>query len=140
MTSDLKVTLQKKAELPPQQKKLNRLIDKIEQQKISLVTWQNAQDEIQQHTRQKLFPVYAELHTVLFQQMQQLWTMLHSHEFSKAEIQQLDEKIASLSKILKHSKSLTADQQTQVTKINTFYQQVVAQSNAKKSKKSRMSV
>ena len=137
MTSDLKVTLQKKAELPPQQKKLNRLIDKIEQQKISLATWQNAQDEIQQHTRQKLFPIYAELHTVLFQQMQQLWTMLHSHEFSKAEIQQLDEKIASLGKILKHSKSLTAEQQTQVAKINTFYQQVVAQSNAKKSKKSQ---
>ncbi|ENV47632.1 hypothetical protein P255_01908 [Acinetobacter brisouii CIP 110357] len=137
MTSDLKVTIQKKAEFSPQQKKLNRLIDKIEQQKISIVRWKNAQAEIQQHTRQKLFPVYAELHTVLFQQMQQLWNMLHSHEFSKAEIQQLDEKIASLDKILKHSKSLSAEQQTQVAKINTFYQQVVAQSNAKKSKKSQ---
>ncbi|MHA3097227.1 molecular chaperone DnaJ [Acinetobacter brisouii] len=137
MTSDLKVTIQKKAELPPQQKKLNRLIDKIEQQKISLTTWQNAQNEIQQHTRQKLFPVYAELHTVLFQQMQQLWTMLHSHEFSKAEMHQLDEKIASLGKILKNSKSLSAEQQTQVAQINTFYQQVIAQSNAKKSKNSQ---
>ncbi|MCG2574360.1 molecular chaperone DnaJ [Acinetobacter sp. ME22] len=137
MTSDLKVTIQKKTELSPQQKKLNRLIDKIEQQKISLATWQNAQNEIQQHTRQKLFPIYAELHTVLFQQMQQLWTMLHSHEFSKADMQQLDEKIASLGKILKNSKVLSAEQHTQVAQINTFYQQVVAQSNAKKSKKSQ---
>ncbi|MHA3058094.1 molecular chaperone DnaJ [Acinetobacter sp. ANC 5584] len=135
MTSDLKISVQKKAELPPQQKKLNRLIDKIEQQKISLARWKNAQAEIQQHMRQKLLPVYAELHTVLFQQLEQLWKMLHSHEFSKAEIQQLDEKIASLAKVLKHSKSLSADQQTQVTEIINFYQQVAAQSNAKKSKK-----
>ncbi|MHA3053981.1 J domain-containing protein [Acinetobacter sp. ANC 4633] len=137
MTSDLKISVQKKAELPPQQKKLNRLIDKIEQQKISLASWKNAQAEIQQHTRQKLLPVYAELHTVLFQQMQQLWNMLHSHEFSKAEIQQLDEKIASLAKVLKHSKSLSADQQTQVSEIINFYQQVAAQSTTKKTKKSQ---
>lgn len=137
MTFDLKLTVQKKTELSPQQKKLNRLIDKIEQQKISLAAWQNAQDEIQQHTRQKLFPIYAELHTVLFQQMQQLWTMLNSHEFSKADMQQLDEKIASLGKILKRSKALSSEQHTQVTQINTFYQQFAAQSNAKKSKKSQ---
>ena len=134
MTSDLKISVQKKAEFSPQQKKLNSLIDKIEQQKISLVRWKNAQAEIQQHTRQKLLPVYAELHTVLFQQLEQLWNMLHSHEFSKAEIQQLDEKIASLAKILKYSKSLSADQKIQVVKINTFYQQVAVQSTAKKSK------
>jgi hypothetical protein len=72
--------------------------------------------------------------------MQQLWTMLHSHEFSKAEMQQMDEKIASLGKILKHSKSLSAEQQTQVAQINTFYQQVIAQSNAKKAKSRRISV
>ncbi|PVZ90340.1 molecular chaperone DnaJ [Serratia sp. S1B] len=135
MTSDLKVTVQKKTEFSPQQKKLNRLIDKIEQQKISLASWKNAQDEIQQHTRQKLLPVYAELHTVLFQQLEQLWTMLHSHDFSKAQVQQLDEKIASLAKMLKHSNTLSADQKTQVAKINTFYQQVAAQSITKKSKK-----
>jgi hypothetical protein len=46
--------------------------------------WQNAQAEIQQHTRQKLLPVYSELHEILFQQLEQLWNMLHSHEFSKA--------------------------------------------------------
>ena len=83
MSFDLKVSLQQRAEPSAQQKKLNRLIDKIEQQKISLATWQNAQAEIQQHTRQKLLPVYSELHETLFQQLEQLWNMLHSHEFSK---------------------------------------------------------
>ena len=68
MSFDLKVSLKQRAEPSSQQKKLNRLIDQIEQQKISLATWQNAQAEIQQHTRQKLMPVYSELHEILFQQ------------------------------------------------------------------------
>lgn len=46
----------------------------------------------------KLMPVYNELHTVLFQQLEQLWNMLHSHEFSKADMQQLDEKLPNLHK------------------------------------------
>ena len=75
--------------------------DKIEQQKISLATWQNAQAEIQQHTRKKLMPVYSELHDVLFQQLDQLWMLLQQHEFYKAEMQQLDEKIAQLAQMLK---------------------------------------
>ncbi|ERP96254.1 molecular chaperone DnaJ [Acinetobacter sp. COS3] len=126
--------MQQGAEQSPQQKKLNRLIDKIEQQKISLAIWQNAQDEIQQHTRQKLLPIYSELHAVLFQQLQQLWDMLHSHEFSKADMQQLDESIAQRARMLKHSKMLSNEQQQQVDQIDTFYQQH-AQQSAKKSKK-----
>ena len=43
-------------------------------------------------------PVYSDLHAVLFQQLEQLWNMLHSHEFSKADMQQLDEKMPSLRK------------------------------------------
>lgn len=101
MSFDLKVSLQQRSEPSAQQKKLNRLIDKIEQQKVSLSTWQNAQAEIQQYIRQKLMPVYSDLHEVLFQQLEQLWNMLHSHEFSKADMQQLDEKIAQLAQMLK---------------------------------------
>ncbi|KXZ73024.1 hypothetical protein [Acinetobacter venetianus] len=134
MSFDLKVSVQQRAEQSPQQKKLNRLIDKIEQQKISLATWQNAQAEIQQHTRQKLLPVYSVLHAVLFQQLDQLWNLLHSHEFSKADMQQLDESIAQRAQMLKHSKMLTNKQQKQVEQIHTFYQQHVQQS-AKKTKK-----
>lgn len=81
-------------------------------------------------------PVYAELHEVLFQQLEQLWDTLHSHEFSKVDVQQLDEKIASLAKMLKHSKMLSAAQQAQAAKIDTFYQQHAEQS-VKKSKKTQ---
>lgn len=134
MSFDLKVSVQQRAEQSPQQKKLNRLIDKIEQQKNSLATWQNAQAEIQQHTRQKLLPVYNELHAVLFQQLQQLWDILHSHEFSKADMQQLDESIAQRARMLKHSKMLSNEQLKLVDQIYTFYQQHTQQS-AKKIKK-----
>ena len=134
MSFDLKVSLKQRAEPSAQQKKLNRLIDQIEQQKISLATWQNAQAEIQQHTRQKLMPVYSELHEVLFQQMNQLWTLLQQHEFSKADMQQLDGKIAQLAQLLKRSKMLKDEQLSLVKQINTFYQQH-AQQSAKKNKK-----
>ena len=134
MSFDLKVSLKQKAELSAQQKKLNRLIDKIEQQKISLATWQNAQAEIQQHTRQKLMPVYSELHEILFQQLDQLWSLLQQHDFSKADMQQLDDKIAQLAQLLKRSKMLRDEQLKLVKQIDIFYQQQ-AQQSSKKNKK-----
>ncbi|EOR09849.1 MULTISPECIES: hypothetical protein [Acinetobacter] len=134
MSFDLKVSLKQRAEPSSQQKKLNRLIDQIEQQKISLATWQNAQAEIQQHTRQKLMPVYSELHEILFQQLDQLWTLLQQHEFSKVDMQQLDEKIAQLAQLLKRSKMLKDEQLMLVKQIDTFYQQH-AQQSLKKNKK-----
>ncbi|QHH94348.1 molecular chaperone DnaJ [Acinetobacter gyllenbergii] len=134
MSFDLKVSLKQRAEPSSQQKKLNRLIDQIEQQKISLATWQNAQAEIQQHTRQKLMPVYSELHEILFQQLDQLWALLQQHEFSKTDMQQLDEKIAQLAQMLKRSKMLSDEQLKLVKQIDTFYQQH-SQQLAKKTKK-----
>ncbi|MFW1952155.1 molecular chaperone DnaJ [Acinetobacter beijerinckii] len=134
MSFDLKVSLQKRAEPSSLHKKLNRLIDQIEQQKISLATWRNAQAEIQQHTRQKLMPIYSELYEILFQQLQQLWNLLHSHEFSKSDMQQLDEKIAQLAQLLKRSKMLNDEQLKLVQQIDTFYQQHTQQST-KKTKK-----
>ncbi|MEN8407982.1 molecular chaperone DnaJ [Acinetobacter seifertii] len=136
MSFDLKVSLQQRSEPSAQQKKLNRLIDKIEQQKVSLSTWQNVQAEIQQHIRQKLMPVYGDLHEVLFQQLEQLWNMLHSHEFSKADIQQLDKKNAQLADMLKHSKMLSAQQLELVKQIDTFYEQHT-QESVKKNKKAQ---
>jgi len=136
MSFDLKVSLQQRSEPSAQQKKLNRLIDKIEQQKVSLSTWQNAQAEIQQHIRQKLMPVYSDLHAVLFQQLEQLWNMLHSHEFSKAAIQQLDEKNARLAQMLKRSKMLSTEQLDLVKQIGTFCQQHT-QDSVKKNKKTQ---
>lgn len=123
MSFDLKVTIKKKRDVSGPQKKLNVLIEKIEQQKTMLATWQNAQTEIQDYTRQKLLPLYHELHELWFQQLTQLWNVLHEHEFSKAEIAKLDEKIAQLAKRLKHSQMLNAEQFKQAIQIDIFYRQ-----------------
>ena len=101
MSFDLKISLEHRAEQSPQQKKLNRLIDQIEQQKQELATWKNAQADIQNYTRSKLLPVYTELHTVLFEQLDTLWNHLPSDAFSKADLAQIDTKIAALAKMLK---------------------------------------
>ncbi len=135
MSFDLKTTVQPDAELSPQQKKLNRLIEKIEQQKIDLAAWEKAQNDIQQYARQTLVPVYNELHTVLFQQLEQLWKHLHGGEFSKAEIMLLDEKIQHLSAYLKDSKALSEQEINTVEEIDTFYRQYAEHTNAKKAKK-----
>ena len=101
MSSVLKTTAQPEVQLSPQQKKLNRLIERIEQQKQELVAWKNAQADIQNYTRSKLLPVYSELHTVLFIQLDTLWNHLASDAFSKADLVQIDTKIAALAKMLK---------------------------------------
>ncbi|TCB60220.1 molecular chaperone DnaJ [Acinetobacter terrae] len=135
MSFELKTTFQPDAELSPQQKKLNRLIEKIEQQKIDLAAWEKAQNDIQQHARKTLVPVYNELHVVLFQQLEQLWKHLHSSGFSKAEVVQLDEKIQHLAAYLKDSKALSEQQANTVEEIDTFYQQYAEHTQTKKAKK-----
>ena len=135
MSFDLKTNFQPDAELSPQQKKLNRLIEKIEQQKIDLAAWEKAQNDIQQHARQTFVPAYNELHIVLFQQLEQLWKHLHSGDFSKAEVVQLDEKIQHLAAYLKDSKALSEQEANTVEQIDTFYQQHTEHTKAKKTKK-----
>ena len=134
MSFDLKVTIKQKENISGPQKKLNVLIEKIEKQKMMLAVWKNAQTEIQQYTRQKLLPMYQELHELWFQQLIQLWTVLHAHEFSKADIAKLDNKIAQLAKRLKHSQMLNAEQLKQVMQMDTFYSQHTEQ-NQRKAKK-----
>ena len=134
MSFDLKISLEHRAEQSPQQKKLNRLIDQIEQQKQELATWKNAQADIQNYTRSKLLPVYTELHTVLFEQLDTLWNHLVSDAFSKADLAQIDTKIAALAKMLKKSQRLTSAQQELVEKIDTFYMQHAEHVRAKKAK------
>ncbi|MFN4104831.1 MAG: molecular chaperone DnaJ [Acinetobacter johnsonii] len=134
MSSALKTTAQPETQFSPQQKKLNRLIERIEQQKQELAAWKNAQSDIQNYTRSKLFPVYTELHTVLFMQLETLWNHLASDAFSKADLVQIDTKIAALAKMLKKSQMLTSAQNEQVEKIDTFYMQHAEHIRAKKAK------
>ncbi len=136
MSFDLKLSFQQDSQnLSPQQKKLNRLIEQIEQQKIQLAAWQKAQAEIQQQAGKTLVPIYTELHDILFQQLEQLWNSLQSYEFSKADIAQLDDKIQNLTAILKSSQVLSEQQKLKVIQIDHFYQQHAEHNQAKKNKK-----
>ncbi|WP_166170449.1 molecular chaperone DnaJ [Acinetobacter sp. SA01] len=135
MSFDLKTTVQPDIELSPQQRKFNRLIEKIEQQQLELKQWQQAQEQIRQYTRQTLMPVYHELYAVLFQQLEQLWTHLQVAEFSKAALIQLDIKIQSLAAYLKDSSSLSGQQVHIVDDIYNYYQQHIEHSQARKNKK-----
>ena len=134
MSSALKTTAQPETQFSPQQKKLNRLIERIEQQKQELAAWQNGQADIQNYTRSKLLPVYSELHTVLFVQLDTLGDHLASDGFSKADLVQIDTKIAALAKMLKKSQMLTSAQKEQVEKVDTFYMQHAEHARAKKTK------
>lgn len=136
MSFDLKLSVQQDAQnLSPQQKKLNRLIEQIEQQKIQLAAWQKAQTEIQQQARKTLVPIYSELYDILFQQLEQLWNSLQLYEFSKADIAQLDDKIQNLAAILKSSQVLSEQKKLKVTQIDNFYKQHAEHHQAKKNKK-----
>ena len=134
MSSALKTTAQPEAGLSPQQKKLNRLIERIEQQKQELAIWKNAQADIQNYTRSKLLPVYTELHTVLFTQLDTLWNHLAHDALSKADLAKIDTKIAALAKMLKKSQMLNSAQKEQVEKVDTFYMQHAEHIRAKKAK------
>ena len=139
MSFDLKLSVQPDTQnLSPQQKKLNRLIAQIEQQKIQLEMWQKAQAEIQQQTRKTLVPLYSELYEILFGQLEQLWNSLQRDEFSKADLIQLDEKIQNLAAILKNSQVLSEQQRAKVSQINNFYQQHAEHTQSKKNKKKQI--
>ena len=136
MSFDLKISLLPDVVLAsPQHKKLQRLIEKIEQQKLDLAMWQNMQHDIQSYMHQKLLPIYAELHGTLFSQLEQLWMHLQQQDFSKADLEQLDVKLQSLAKTLKKSQSINTEKINLVDEIYNFYQQDRTYSQSKKHSK-----
>lgn len=135
MSFNLKTMIQPFTALSTQQKKLDRLIDRIEQQKLELAQWQQAEEEIRQYTQQNFIPVYHELHGVLFEQLEQLWQHLHEAEFSKAEIVVLDEKIQSLAAYLKDSQAMSVQEAHKVNEIDSYYQQRAEHAQFRKSQK-----
>ncbi|MDV2438185.1 molecular chaperone DnaJ [Acinetobacter gerneri] len=133
--TDLKIISQPKAKLSVQQKKINDLIEQIEQLKQQLQLWQNAQSEIQSYLHQKLVPIYRDLHMVLYKQMEKLWAHLQQQEFSKADLALLDTELMKLAKQLKKSQYLNTTQLEKVVEIERFYQQYDALNQTKKAKK-----
>ena len=135
MSFDLKTTVQPNIELSTPEKKLNRLIDQIEQLKRDLAAWENAKSEIQSYSRKHFMPVYSLLHEVLFNQLQLLWNSLSQYELSKANTDQLEDKIYALAKMLQSSKLLNSDQLQKVDELYAYYQQTAEHAQNKKSKK-----
>lgn len=135
MLFDLKTMIQPFTAFSPQQKKLDRLIDKIEQQKLELKQWQQAEEDLQQYTHKTFMPVYHELHGVLFEQLEQLWTHLQETDFTKAELIVLDEKIQYLADYLQDSQAMSAEKASKVNEIFTYYQQRAEHAQFRKGQK-----
>ncbi|WP_180089133.1 molecular chaperone DnaJ [Acinetobacter sp. YH12219] len=138
MSFELKVSLLPSAEaLSPQHKKLNKLIEQIEQQKQDLQLWQNAKSEIQSYIQLKLVPIYRDLHAVYYRQLAQLWLHIQQEDFAKADLAQLDAKLAKLAKQLKKSNYLNTAELEKVAEVDVFYQQHHAH-NQKPNKKAKL--
>lgn len=137
MSFELKVSLLPRAEaLSPQHKKLNKLIEQIEQQKQDLALWQNAKSEIQSYIQLKLVPIYRDLHAVYYRQLAQLWLHIQQEDFAKADLAQLDAKLTKLAKQLKKSNYLNTAELEKVSEVDAFYQQHHAH-NQKPNKKAK---
>ncbi|WP_298145766.1 molecular chaperone DnaJ [uncultured Acinetobacter sp.] len=123
MSFALKTTPQTILDVSPQHKKLNRLIDEIEQQKRLLLAWQQAQDEIRAYSQKALMPAYRELYTTLYEQMQTLWHSLNLYRLSKTDTATIEDKIQALAGLLQGSQLLTQQQIDEVQKMHAYYMQ-----------------
>ncbi|MDY6450272.1 molecular chaperone DnaJ [Acinetobacter faecalis] len=135
MSSELKTTFQTVLEVSPQHQKLKRLIDEIEQQKLLLEEWKQAQADIYSYSQKALMPAYRSLYVTLFQQMQVLWNSLSVYGLSKLDKAQVETKIQTLVKLLKNSKFLDQTQSKEVDSLFTYYEQAEEYAKNKKSKK-----
>ncbi len=135
MSSELKTTFQTVLEVSPQHQKLKRLIDEIEQQKLLLEEWKQAQADIHSYSQKALMPAYRSLYVTLFQQMQVLWNSLNGYGLSKLDKAQVETKIQTLVKLLKNSKFLDQTQSKEVDSLFTYYEQAEEYAKNKKSKK-----
>ncbi|MDY6511535.1 molecular chaperone DnaJ [Acinetobacter sp. YIM 103518] len=135
MSSELKTTFQTVLEVSPQHQKLKRLIDEIEQQKLLLEEWKQAQADIHSYSQKALMPAYRSLYVTLFQQMQVLWNSLSVYGLSKLDKAQVETKIQALVKLLKNSKFLDQTQSKEVDSLFTYYEQAEEYAKNKKSKK-----
>ena len=122
-------------QLGREQVKLNGLIEEIEQQKILLMAWQLAKDEIQAYSQKALMPAYRELYATLYAQMQSLWNSLSCADLSKSDTVQVDSKIQALASMLKDSKMLAESQLEEVEKLYVYYAQAEQYAQSKKNKK-----
>ena len=134
MSFTLKTTPQTVLEVSPQHQKLNHLIDEIEQKKLLLESWKQAQHEIRAYSQKALMPAYRELYSTLYEQMQMLWNSLNLYRLSKTDTVTIEDKIQALARLLQGSRMLTDYQIDEVEKMYAYYSQA-SEYDKKKSKK-----
>ncbi|WP_122902015.1 molecular chaperone DnaJ [Acinetobacter sp. B51(2017)] len=122
-------------EVSPQHRKLNRLIDEIEQQKALLAAWQQAQDQIRAYSQKAIMPAYRDLYTTLYEQMQTLWNSLTLYRLSKTDTATVEDKIQALARLLQGSRMLNQQQSDEVDKMYGYYQQANEYAKKKSNKK-----
>ncbi|MDM1278154.1 molecular chaperone DnaJ [Acinetobacter indicus] len=127
-------------EVSPQHQKLNRLIDEIEQQKQLLRAWQNAKDEIRAYSQKALMPAYRELYSTLYEQMQTLWNSLSYYDLSKSDCTVVEDKIQTLTQLLKDSHLLNQKQLNEVDQMYAYFVQAKAYAQKKTKKKAEQSL
>lgn len=137
MSFALKTTPQTILDVAPQHKKLNVLIDQIEQQKRLLLAWQQAQDEIRAYSQKALMPAYRELYSTLYAQMQTLWNSLNLYGLSKTDTVTIEDKIQALTRLLQGSQLLTQQQMNEVQKMHAYYMQANEYTKKKNKQKNR---
>lgn len=119
----LEISFNQDAEkLSPQQKKFNRLIQKVEQQKQLLEDWKHAQQQIQTSASQELLPLYAKWHETLYLQLKLLWQYQQTQKFAKTHLERLDDKIEMLASQLQQNPNLSAQQIQLIEQILQYYQ------------------
>lgn len=94
-----------------QQKKFQRLSLKIEQEKVRLVQWQEAQKQINHRAMQEIVPTYEKLRQISFRKIEYL-VKHKKQKLTKAQSARIEEKIEQLAFALLHSQEIT-DQQSQ---------------------------
>ena len=132
MSFELKTTPQTVLEVSPQHKKLNVLIDQIEQQKRLLAAWQHAKDDIRAYSQKALMPAYRELYSTLYEQMQTLWNSLSLYSLSKSDRTVVEDKIQNLARLLQGSHLLSQKQMDEVEKMHAYFMQASEYTKKKK--------
>lgn len=123
MSLKLDVLLKQNFEnLSPQQKKFNRLIKKVEQLKVLLSEWEYAQNDLQKRASSDIFPKYAQLHQIMFQQLEMLWKHKLEAKWTKTQALRLDVLIESVASQLMTVDTLSEKQCDLVEKILSNYE------------------
>lgn len=104
-----KSIIETEEKISPQQKKFQRLSQKIVQQKAHLAEWLLAQKTIQARAQAELLPAYQQLRQIIFQQIEQLLKQ-KKQKMTKAQLAKLDAKIEQLALPLWQSQQMSEQQ------------------------------